>query len=74
MPRPNILYLHSHDTGRYIQPYGYPTPTPQLQRLARWMERTDDPLLPSELVPAPPGAEVNNPQGLSPREPTLRIP
>jgi len=20
--RPNILYLHSHDTGRYIQPYG----------------------------------------------------
>src|SRR3954467_10239454 len=21
--RPNILYLHSHDTGRYIQPYGH---------------------------------------------------
>jgi hypothetical protein len=21
--RPNILYLHSHDTGRYIEPYGY---------------------------------------------------
>ena len=21
-PRPNILYLHSHDTGRYVQPYG----------------------------------------------------
>ena len=20
--RPNILYLHSHDTGRYVQPYG----------------------------------------------------
>lgn len=32
--RPNILYLHSHDTGRYIQPYGYPVPTPNLQRLA----------------------------------------
>lgn len=30
----NILYLHSHDTGRYIQPYGYPVPTPHLQRLA----------------------------------------
>jgi arylsulfatase A-like enzyme len=34
MPRPNILYLHSHDTGRYIQPYGYAVPTPRLQRLA----------------------------------------
>lgn len=30
----NILYLHSHDTGRMIQPYGYPVPTPNLQRLA----------------------------------------
>ncbi len=30
----NILYLHSHDTGRYIQPYGYPVPTPHLQKLA----------------------------------------
>ncbi len=34
MERPNILYLHSHDTGRYIQPYGYPAETPHLQRLA----------------------------------------
>ena len=33
-PRPNILYLHSHDTGRYIQPYGYNVPTPNLQKLA----------------------------------------
>ena len=34
MPRPNILYIHSHDTGRYVQPYGYPVPTPAIQRLA----------------------------------------
>jgi len=34
MPRPNILYLHSHDTGRYIQPYGHAVPTPNMQRLA----------------------------------------
>ena len=34
MAHPNILYLHSHDTGRYIQPYGYAVPTPNLQRLA----------------------------------------
>ncbi len=31
---PNILYIHSHDTGRYIQPYGFAVPTPNLQRLA----------------------------------------
>jgi N-sulfoglucosamine sulfohydrolase len=33
-PLPNILYLHSHDTGRYVQPYGHPVPTPNIQRLA----------------------------------------
>jgi N-sulfoglucosamine sulfohydrolase len=32
--RPNIVYLHSHDTGRYIQPYGHQVPTPNIQRLA----------------------------------------
>ena len=32
--RPNILYVHSHDTGRYIQPYGHAVPTPNLQKLA----------------------------------------
>lgn len=31
---PNILYIHSHDTGRCIQPYGYAAPTPNLMRLA----------------------------------------
>ena len=34
MSLPNILYLHSHDTGRAVQPYGYPSPTPHFQRLA----------------------------------------
>src|SRR3712207_1937965 len=34
MGLPNVLYLHSHDTGRYVQPYGYPVPTPNIQRLA----------------------------------------
>ncbi|MBI2191453.1 MAG: sulfatase [Planctomycetes bacterium] len=34
MTRPNILYLHSHDTGRTIQPYGHAVSTPNLQRLA----------------------------------------
>jgi N-sulfoglucosamine sulfohydrolase len=34
LTRPNIVYLHSHDTGRHIQPYGYQVPTPNIQRLA----------------------------------------
>ena len=34
MAKPNVLYLHSHDTGRYVQPYGYPVPTPNIQHLA----------------------------------------
>ncbi len=34
MDRPNILYLHSHDSGRYIQPYGHAIATPCLQKLA----------------------------------------
>jgi len=32
--RLNVLYLHSHDTGRYIQPYGHAVATPNLQALA----------------------------------------
>ena len=34
MPSANILYLHSHDTGRFIQPYGHPIRTPNLQKFA----------------------------------------
>lgn len=34
MERPSILYIHSHDTGRYVQPYGHNVPTPNIQRLA----------------------------------------
>jgi arylsulfatase A-like enzyme len=32
--RPNIVYIHSHDSGRYLQPYGQPVPTPNIHRLA----------------------------------------
>jgi N-sulfoglucosamine sulfohydrolase len=31
---PNILYMHSHDTGRYVQPYGEQVPMPNVQGLA----------------------------------------
>ncbi|VGO21920.1 sulfatase family protein [Pontiella sulfatireligans] len=33
--RPNIIYINSHDTGRYIAPYGHPVPTPNIQRFAK---------------------------------------
>lgn len=31
---PNFLYLNSHDTGRFVQPYGHPVQTPSLQAFA----------------------------------------
>src|ERR1700704_1504423 len=31
---PNVLYLNSHDPGRYVQPYGHAIPTPNIQWLA----------------------------------------
>ncbi|MFP4106981.1 MAG: sulfatase [Phycisphaerae bacterium] len=34
MSRPNIVYVHAHDAGRYISPYGYDMPTPNMQKLA----------------------------------------
>ncbi|CAN5875338.1 sulfatase [soil metagenome] len=35
VPSPmNLVYLHSHDTGRHVQPYGYGVSTPNMQRLA----------------------------------------
>jgi N-sulfoglucosamine sulfohydrolase len=34
MNHPNILYIHTHDCGRWVQPYGFNVPTPNIQRLA----------------------------------------
>jgi N-sulfoglucosamine sulfohydrolase len=31
----NIIYMHTHDTGRYIEPYGYAVPTPNLMKFAK---------------------------------------
>ena len=30
----NVIYLHTHDLGRYCQPYGYDIPAPNVQKLA----------------------------------------
>ena len=31
----NVIFLHSHNTGRFVEPMGYAVPTPHLMRLAR---------------------------------------
>lgn len=31
----NIVYLHAHDAGRFVQPYGYPVETPNLLAFAK---------------------------------------
>lgn len=33
-PKPNVVYIHSHDTGRFVSPYGHALATPNLQKLA----------------------------------------
>lgn len=35
MNKPNIIYLHTHDTGRYISPYSYNLPSPNLMDFAK---------------------------------------
>lgn len=34
MSHPNVIYFHTHDTGRHIEPYGAPIRTPRLQAFA----------------------------------------
>ena len=31
----NIVYIHTHDSGRYFEPYGYPVKTPNIMKLAK---------------------------------------
>ena len=31
---PNVLFLHAHDMGRAVSPYGFPAPTPRIQAFA----------------------------------------
>lgn len=35
MPPPNVLFLHAHNSGRFVEPYGHAVPTPHLMRMAR---------------------------------------
>jgi N-sulfoglucosamine sulfohydrolase len=35
MKKPNIVYIHAHDLGRFCEPMGYDIPSPNLMRLAQ---------------------------------------
>jgi arylsulfatase A-like enzyme len=75
IPRPEIeLYDLLLDPGEARNLAGYPAfadvGAELEERLAAWMEATDDPLLDGP-VPAPPGALVNDPAGLSPHDDPL---
>ncbi|MEM7030754.1 MAG: sulfatase [Chloroflexota bacterium] len=35
MPKSNIIFMHSHNTGQFVEPYGHAVPTPNLFRLAQ---------------------------------------
>ncbi len=35
MRRPNLVYIHTHDSGRVFSPYGYKVPTAQMERFAQ---------------------------------------
>lgn len=34
MDKKNILYIHTHDSGRYLEPYGYNVKTPNIMKIA----------------------------------------
>lgn len=31
----NVIYMHTHDSGRYLSPYGYAVPTPNVMEFAK---------------------------------------
>jgi arylsulfatase A-like enzyme len=72
IPRERLydLIFDPHETHNLANDRGMASVLADMRgRLDRWMQATYDPLL-AGAVTAPPGAEVNDPDGLSPREPT----
>lgn len=35
MEKKNVIYIHTHDSGRILSPYGYKVPTPNLEHFSR---------------------------------------
>jgi len=75
-PAEEQLYDLVFDPNESCNLAGHPGMTGALQEMRRrlegWMQATDDPLLRGPVL-APPCARVNDPDGLSPREPTAPV-
>ncbi|MBI5722718.1 MAG: sulfatase [Planctomycetes bacterium] len=68
------LVFDPNETANLAGDPAYSKPLAEMsKRLDDWMKRTDDPLLKGEPVPAPAGSQVNDPDGISPREPAKTI-
>jgi arylsulfatase A-like enzyme len=68
------LVFDPHETHNLAEAPTYAAQRDALrERLDAWMRETDDPLL-DPPVPAPSGAHLNDPDGLSPREPVAVVP
>ena len=66
----DLVFDPAEQCNLATDPHFAPQLSDMRQRLERWMESTGDPLLHGP-VKAPPGARVNNPDGVSPTEPTV---
>jgi N-sulfoglucosamine sulfohydrolase len=68
----DLIFDPNEHNNLAVDPASKTVLTEMRGRLDRWMHRTSDPLL-EGFVPAPHGAQINNPNGVSPKETPDRI-
>ena len=68
----DLIFDPNEHNNLAVDPASKTVLTEMRGRLDRWMHRTSDPLLEGP-VPAPHGAQINNPDGVSPKEIPDRI-
>jgi hypothetical protein len=68
----DLLYDPNEATNLLDDPAYAPVLADLRERLEAWMEETGDPLRAGHVDP-PPGVEINDPDGLSASEPTIKV-